>query len=264
MDMSSASSSSLPLAGRTALVTGVSRHRGIGLGVSRRLAELGASVFVQHFSPHDADQPWGADDIDSVRAAVRSALAPGADFGDWGLDLAEPTAPGRLIDAAVDALGRLDILICNHAQSGGDGSIFEMTSESLDAHWSVNARSTLLLTRYFAEQFAPDPSAPIDELATGRVIWMTSGQHEGPMPGEVAYATSKAALAGITPTVAAELLTRGILLNTVNPGPVNTGIPRRRAHRSTGRGQGGRARVDAVGTLRTAERPRAPDRVARV
>ena len=43
------------------------------------------------------------------------------------------------------------------------------------------------------------------------------------MPGEVAYATSKAALAGITPTVAAELLTRGILLNTVNPGPVNTG-----------------------------------------
>jgi len=219
----SADPSTLPLAGRTALVTGVSRRRGIGLGVSRRLAELGASVFVQHYSPHDADQPWGADDIDSVRAAVRSALTPGADFGDWGLDLAEPSAPGRLIEAAVDAFGRLDILICNHARSGGDGSIFDMTAESLDAHWSVNARSTLLLTRFFAEQFAPDSFGPIDERATGRVIWMTSGQHEGPMPGEVAYATSKAALAGITPTVAAELLTRGILLNTVNPGPVNTG-----------------------------------------
>ncbi|MBF4635448.1 SDR family oxidoreductase [Agreia pratensis] len=221
--MNASAASSLPLAGRTALVTGVSRHRGIGLGVSRRLAELGASVFVQHYSPHDADQPWGADDIDSVRAAIRSALTSGADFGDWGLDLAEPTAPRRLIDAAVDAFGHLDILICNHARSGGDGSIFEMTAESLDTHWSVNARSTLLLTRYFAEQFAPDSFAPIEELATGRVIWMTSGQHEGPMPGEVAYATSKAALAGITPTVAAELLTRGILLNTVNPGPVNTG-----------------------------------------
>ncbi|SMG31084.1 SDR family oxidoreductase [Agreia pratensis] len=221
--MNASAASSLPLAGRTALVTGVSRHRGIGLGVSRRLAELGASVFVQHYSPHDADQPWGADDIDSVRAAIRSALTSGADFGDWGLDLAEPTAPRRLIDAAVDAFGHLDILICNHARSGGDGSIFEMTAETLDTHWSVNARSTLLLTRYFAEQFAPDSFAPIDELATGRVIWMTSGQHEGPMPGEVAYATSKAALAGITPTVAAELLTRGILLNTVNPGPVNTG-----------------------------------------
>ena len=223
MHTSAERTSSLPLAGRTALVTGVSRRRGIGLGVTRRLAELGASVFVQHFSPHDADQPWGADDIDSVRAAVRSALTPGADFGDWGLDLAEPTAPRRLIDAAVDALGRLDILICNHARSGGDGSIFDMTPEGLDAHWSVNARSTLLLTRHFTEQFAPDSFGPIDEGATGRVIWMTSGQHEGPMPGEVAYATSKAALAGITPTVAAELLTRGVLLNTVNPGPVNTG-----------------------------------------
>src|SRR5690554_2764208 len=52
---------------------------------------------------------------------------------------------------------------------------------------------------------------------------MTSGQQDGPMRGEVAYAASKAALAGVTPTVAAELLERGIILNTINPGPVNTG-----------------------------------------
>ncbi|WP_269155751.1 SDR family oxidoreductase [Kocuria marina] len=52
---------------------------------------------------------------------------------------------------------------------------------------------------------------------------MTSGQGEGPMRGEVAYATSKAALAEVTPTVAAELLELGIVLNTINPGPVNTG-----------------------------------------
>lgn len=52
---------------------------------------------------------------------------------------------------------------------------------------------------------------------------MTSGQGQGPMRGEVAYATSKAALAGATPTVAAELLELGIVLNTINPGPVNTG-----------------------------------------
>ena len=52
---------------------------------------------------------------------------------------------------------------------------------------------------------------------------MTSGQIHGPMRGEVAYATSKAALAGVTKTVAAELLDRGIILNTIDPGPVNTG-----------------------------------------
>ena len=52
---------------------------------------------------------------------------------------------------------------------------------------------------------------------------MTSGQSHGPMPGEVAYASAKGALAQITPTIAAELGPRGITVNTVNPGPVDTG-----------------------------------------
>jgi 3-oxoacyl-[acyl-carrier protein] reductase len=225
------------LAGHAAVVTGVSRRRGIGFGIACRLAELGASVFLQHHAAHDADQPWGTDDLDAVRAGIRERLSPDARFGDIGADLADPDAPERVIEAARAALGRLDILVCNHARSGGDGSIFDMTARKLSGHYDVNTRSTLLLTRFFAEQFAPAEasrpearpgdrqglSAPLDEFATGRVIWMTSGQHTGPMPGEVAYAASKAALAGVTPTVAAELLPRGILLNTVNPGPVNTG-----------------------------------------
>jgi 3-oxoacyl-[acyl-carrier protein] reductase len=208
-----------------------------------RLAELGASVFVQHFAPHDAEQPWGGDDLDAVRAGIRSALTDGAVFGDVSADLAGPDAAAAVVHAAVGLTGRVDILVANHARSGGDGSIFDMTAETLDGHWQVNARSTLLLTRAFAEQFGdaarPDaesgaraprrpgergePAAAIDELAAGRVIWLTSGQIHGPMPGEVAYAASKAVLAGLTPTVASELLGRGIILNTVNPGPVNTG-----------------------------------------
>ncbi|MBA8990701.1 NAD(P)-dependent dehydrogenase (short-subunit alcohol dehydrogenase family) [Curtobacterium pusillum] len=55
------------------------------------------------------------------------------------------------------------------------------------------------------------------------MFWMTSGQIHGAMVGEVAYAASKAALAGVTATVAAELLELGLVLNTINPGPVNTG-----------------------------------------
>lgn len=232
------------LAGHAAVVTGVSRRRGIGYAVACRLAELGASVFIQHHAAHDADQPWGSDDLDAVRAGIREHLAPEARFGDIAEDLSDPDAPSRVIDEAVRALGRVDILVCNHARSGGDGSIFDMTAQKISGHYDVNTRSTLLLTRWFAEQFgggreheggqrdaqhaaAPGErervAVPVDEFATGRVIWMTSGQHSGPMPGEVAYAASKAALAGVTPTVAAELLPRGILLNTVNPGPVNTG-----------------------------------------
>ena len=55
------------------------------------------------------------------------------------------------------------------------------------------------------------------------MIWMTSGQESGPLTGNIAYAVSKAALAGATWSVADELIDSGIILNTVNPGPVNTG-----------------------------------------
>jgi 3-oxoacyl-[acyl-carrier protein] reductase len=225
-------SPSNPLHGKTALITGVSRRRGIGYAIASRLARLGASVFIHHFSPHDAEQPWGGDDLDAVRAGLRESLTPGASFGDLSADLRDAEEIPRLVDAARALTGQLDILVCNHAQSGGDGSILDMTAERLDGFWEANTRSTLLLTREFAAPHASAPGArpgermgraePFAEPA-GRVFWMTSGQIHGPMRGEVAYATSKAALAGITKTVAAELLDLGIILNTVDPGPVNTG-----------------------------------------
>ncbi|GAA4692027.1 SDR family oxidoreductase [Kocuria gwangalliensis] len=230
-------SSARPLQGRTALVIGVSRRRGIGYAVAVELASLGASVFFHHYSPHDADQPWGADDLDAVRAGIRAALHDGALAGDASADLRDPDTVEDLVEQAHALTGRLDILVCNHACSGGDGSILDMTAETLDAFWDTNTRSTLLLTRHFAHRRAAttarsasarpgdriEKAGPVDERAAGRVFWMTSGQGQGPMRGEVAYATSKAALAGVTPTVAAELLDVGIVLNTINPGPVNTG-----------------------------------------
>ena len=56
-----------------------------------------------------------------------------------------------------------------------------------------------------------------------RIVWVTSGQANRPMPWEVAYAGAEAMLAGFVRTVPGELVDRGILLNAVNPGPVNTG-----------------------------------------
>ncbi|HWS50558.1 MAG TPA: SDR family oxidoreductase [Microbacterium sp.] len=227
--------SSLPLSGRTAVVTGVSRRRGIGFAVARKLAILGADVFFHHYQPHDVDVPWGADDLDEVRAGIRSALTPGAVSGDVSADLADETQIPKVLDAAAALTGKLDILVCNHAKSGDDGSIIDMTAARLDAFWRVNARSTLLLTAGFARWKGGDttssPRQPGERVVgrkpydtpIGRVFWMTSGQISGPMPGEVAYAASKAALAGVTRTVATELLDLGIVLNTINPGPVNTG-----------------------------------------
>lgn len=228
--------SQYPLVGKTALVTGVSRRRGIGYAVATRLLELGASVFVHHFSPHDLDQPWGGDDLDELRAGLFATRIGDASIGDLGCDLADASEIPRLIEAATALTGTLDILVCNHAKSGDDGSIIDMTAERLDAMWATNTRSTVLLTRAFAERHTLEaheggtrqPGERLGatgphEVPVGRVVWMTSGQIHGPMRGEVAYAASKAALAGITPTVAAELLELGIVLNTINPGPVNTG-----------------------------------------
>lgn len=204
-----------PLSGRSFVVTGVSRRKGIGHAVAARLADLGAGLFLHHYAPHDEEQPWGADRLEDVVDSVGARLRGGASLAHGSVDLAEDDGAERLIELAGASLGHLDGLICNHARSGGDGTLDEITGEALDAHWRVNTRSTILATRFFADQH--------DGREGGRVIWMTSGQVAGPMPSEIAYAASKAALAGLTASVADRLIERRIVLNTVNPGPVNTG-----------------------------------------
>ena len=200
-------------------MTGVSRPRGIGYAVALRLASLGANVVAHHFAPHDDEQPWRGSDVEAVRTGIRSALIEGAQTADFSADLADAGTAATLIDQAAAVTGRLDILVCNHARSGLDGSILDVSLEGLDAHWNINARATFLLTQRFAERFDWDGT----EEGTGRAIWFTSGQLHGPMRPEFAYVASKAAIAGATQTAAAELVAHGILLNTVNPGPTNTG-----------------------------------------
>ncbi|MFJ6655600.1 SDR family oxidoreductase [Streptomyces sp. NPDC091377] len=208
----------LPLRGRTALVTGASRHDGIGYAVARRLAAYGASVYLHHHVPHDAALPWGADRPEEVAASVREAVGdPEATVAHGPADLSDPRAPARLITTAAQALGgRLDILVANHALNGGDGTLDTIDAAMLDAHWAVDTRSVLLLIQAFARQ----PRAPHG----GRVVMMTSGQDiAGGMPGEIAYGLQKGALASITRSLSTTLIERGITVNAVNPGPVDTG-----------------------------------------
>ena len=205
----------LPLSGRTALVTGVSRRRGIGFAVASRLAGMGASLAVHHHLPHDAAEYGSADDLAALLAELRASLQPGAELVDVPGDLGDAATAQALVPTVTATVGHLDVLVCNHAHGGDPVRLGELTTAALDRHWSVNARATVLLTAAFAEQHDGRPG--------GRVVWFTSGQSQGPMRDNLAYALSKAALAGATPSVADELVDRGILLNTVNPGPVNTG-----------------------------------------
>ena len=220
----------LPLRGRVALVTGASRRAGIGYAIARRLAALGANLVLHHYAPHDRDQPWGAEP-GGPRAlvdGVTDALADdNAGVHHTELDLAIPDAPGRLIDAVTDAFGHLDILVCNHARSGSDGPLGTLDAAMLDGHWVVNTRSTILLAQAFVAQHDGRPG--------GRIIFMTSGQDLGPMRDEVAYATSKGALASITRTLADHLADQAITVNTVNPGPVDTGYAPPKAHEAVRR-----------------------------
>jgi 3-oxoacyl-[acyl-carrier protein] reductase len=215
---SDCSANPLPLRGRVAMVTGASRRAGIGYAIARRLAALGASLFLHHYAPHDHEQPWGAepDGPQAVVDGVADALAiASASVHQMELDLAIPGAPNRLVNAAAEAFGHLDILVCNHARSGSDGSLEELDEAMLDAHWVVNTRSTILLAQAFAAQHDGRPG--------GRIIFITSGQDLGPMRDEVAYAVTKGALASITRTLADHLADQSITLNTINPGPIDTG-----------------------------------------
>ena len=205
-----------PLKGKRVLITGASRRQGIGYAIARQVAAWGGSVVIHHHKPHDEDQPWGGDDLDKVAAGIRAELTEGATFHQFSADLFDPDAPDRLMKEIADQCGHLDALICNHAQSGHDGPLGTLTADMLDRHWAVNTRSSLLLAQRFAARHDKN-------RGLGRIVFMTSGQRMGPMPGEVAYAAAKGAIADITLTIADQLASEGILVNTVNPGPVDTG-----------------------------------------
>ncbi|GHH50334.1 SDR family oxidoreductase [Streptomyces candidus] len=223
---------SRPLLGRTALVTGASRRDGIGYAVARRLAAYGAGVYLHHHVPHDVAQPWGADPegAEGVAAGVREARAdPEAVVAHGPGDLTGPTAPAELIATATGALGtgRLDILVANHALSGHDGPLDHIDAAMLDAHWATDTRSVILLVQAYARLRA----ALADRPPGGRILMMTSGQDlAGGMPGEVAYALAKGALASATRTLATALADLAVTVNTVNPGPVDTGYLDGEAH----------------------------------
>jgi 3-oxoacyl-[acyl-carrier protein] reductase len=182
-------------------VTGVSRREGIGWATARRLAGGGAAVFTQGWGAHDAEQPWGADE----------GFVAGGHAGHLELDLADPGAPAELVDAAVAAAGPLDVLVANHAASA-DQNLEQLTAEVIDHALAVNVRATLLLVQAFAAQ-----------AERGRVIVLTSGQGRGPMPRELPYVASKAALSGLVVSLADHLAPREITVNAVNPGPTDTG-----------------------------------------
>jgi 3-oxoacyl-[acyl-carrier protein] reductase len=194
-----------PLAGRVALVTGVSRSGQIASTVATRLNDAGATVFATGWPPHDDEMPWGSVAVDVPFPVARH-------------DLEHAHAPGALVEDVMAAHGRLDIIVATHARSA-HGSLAEVSATELDRCWAANVRSVVLLAQRFAEVHDP---APAGRPPTGRLLWFTSGQHLGPMDAEIAYAVSKGALHQMTETIDHALSPSRIIANCINPGPVDT------------------------------------------
>jgi 3-oxoacyl-[acyl-carrier protein] reductase len=201
----------LPLAGRAAVVTGAGRRAGIGFATARRLIRLDASVLVHAWTPYDVAR-YG-ERPDEAEAAVAELREDGrAELVQ--ADFADPEAPADVMRTGRAAFGHVDILVVNHTRSS-HVPLEELTAEHIDDCLHENVRAALLLIKEFAAQH--------DGREGGRVILMTSGQHLAPMVGEIAYAVSKGALHQITKTFAEALIDRRITVNTINPGPTDTG-----------------------------------------
>ena len=184
----------------SALVTGLSRRAGIAWAIGERLVADGWQVSASGWPPHDAEQPWGGD-----------TAPPDLPNVSWqAADLADPEAAASLVDSHVSRVGALDALIAVHARSS-EQDLLTVTAAELDASFAVNARATVLLVQAAAR------------AGVRRVVLFTTGVHRDPMPTELPYAMSKAAVQGITATLAATLARSGATVNTVNPGPNDTG-----------------------------------------
>ncbi len=196
-----------------ALVTGASRRRAIGAAIARRLVADGASVLVHSWAPHDEEQPWRADPGGPL-GLLAELRAAGGRAEHVSADLADPQAPALLVSSALEAFGRLDIVVANHARSGAQ-ALGELTAAEIDLTYAVNTRATLLVAR------ALDSARPAGP--GGRIVLFTSGQYHGAMPSELPYIASKGALHQLTASLAVELMPRGITVNCIDPGPTDTG-----------------------------------------
>jgi 3-oxoacyl-[acyl-carrier protein] reductase len=183
------------LDGKVALVTGGSR--GIGAAVARELGAAGARVAVNYRSSADAAK--------QVAEAVGGVAVEG--------DVADPASAGALVEQVEEALGDLDCLV-NNAGVTRDGLIARMSDDDWEAVIETNLRGTFNTCRAVSRKML--------RRRAGSIVNLTSvvGIHGN--PGQANYAASKAGIIGLTKALARELGTRGVRVNAVAPGYIDT------------------------------------------
>jgi 3-oxoacyl-[acyl-carrier protein] reductase len=188
------------LTGRVAVVTGGSR--GIGRAIAQLLAERGAAVAIAYRARQDAAQQT----IDTITAAGGRAWAAAC-------DVADATAVGEFFAAATRELGAADILV-NNAGATADAHI-----AMLDAGRWDRVLRTNLDGAYYCVRAA---MRPMLQRRQGRIVNISSPSASRPLPGQANYAAAKAGLEGLTRALSRDLAPRGVLVNAVVPGLIET------------------------------------------
>jgi 3-oxoacyl-[acyl-carrier protein] reductase len=190
-----------PLAGKVALVTGGSR--GIGAAIAKRLAADGATVAITYAKGADA----AASVVASIEKAGRKALAIQADAAD-------AAAIASAVEKTVATFGGIDVLV-NNAGTALPKPFEQQTIDEIDTMLNINVRGVFTATQ-----------AALKHMKTGgRVIMIGSCVGERNFtPGLAAYAATKGAVKMFTQSLSREVGTRGITVNNVQPGPIDTDL----------------------------------------
>ena len=187
----------LGLNGRACIVTGASR--GIGLATARGLCAEGAHVLLT------------ARDEDGLEQAARECAAAGGRTETLALDVTEPDAGERLVAAAEDRFGRLDVVV-NNAGTSRARPLTELTDEEWQAQWELHVMAPLRLMRVAAPLMA--------SRGEGRIVNVCSSAGKRPSLTNAAYSVTKAAQLSLSRVFADTYAGDGVLVNAVAPGPV--------------------------------------------
>jgi 3-oxoacyl-[acyl-carrier protein] reductase len=188
------------LTGKVALVTGGSR--GIGRATAEALARQGARIVLSYVGNEAA----AVEAVEAIRRGGREAEAVRFDVGDG-------KAAEQAIADLAKRLGRLDILVSN-AGISIDGLLLRLKEEDFDRILAVNLKGAVACARAAIKVMM--------RAKAGRVIFLSSVVGEMGNAGQTAYAASKAALLGVTKCLAKEYASRGITVNSITPGYVDT------------------------------------------
>ena len=187
------------LANQIGVVTGAGR--GIGRAIALKFAAEGADIVCVSRTAENAEKV-----AVEIRALGRRAWA-------WAVDVADAKAVAEAGEKILSQAGRVDVLV-NNAGVTRDGLLMRMSAEDWDTVLDTNLKGAFLFTKAFARTFLKQRSGRIINVAS--VIGLIGNA------GQCNYASSKAALIGFTKSVARELASRGITVNALAPGFIET------------------------------------------